>query len=98
MDYVAIVELALLSSKPRQATVTAKGKLKVATLGRAAFDRLLGPVIDLIKRNTISYKNQTRRQSLKGLSFAVVVPHLHSPPTLADYLELIQAEVDTVAQ
>ncbi|KAJ3285663.1 hypothetical protein HDU79_007186 [Rhizoclosmatium sp. JEL0117] len=48
-------ELALLTDKPRQATVKANGKLKVATLGKAAFVRLLGPVVDILKRNTENY-------------------------------------------
>ncbi|KAJ1971848.1 hypothetical protein H4R35_005017 [Dimargaris xerosporica] len=49
-------ELALLNDKPRQATIRAKGKLKCATLGKKAFVRLLGPVVDIIKRNTANYR------------------------------------------
>ncbi|KAJ1928101.1 hypothetical protein IWQ60_002361 [Tieghemiomyces parasiticus] len=49
-------ELALLNDKPRQATIRAKGRLKCATLGKKAFVRLLGPVVDIIKRNTVNYK------------------------------------------
>lgn len=48
-------ELALLTEKPRVATIKAKGKLKCATLGKKAFTRLLGPVVDIIKRNTANY-------------------------------------------
>jgi CRP-like cAMP-binding protein len=59
-------ELALLSNKPRAATVTAKGKLKCAHLGKKAFDRLLGPALDIIKRNTAQYKALTRRKSIQG--------------------------------
>lgn len=43
-------EVALLNDMPRQATVTATSKLKVATLGRSGFQRLLGPVVDILKR------------------------------------------------
>ncbi|KAJ1645619.1 hypothetical protein IWQ61_010300 [Dispira simplex] len=49
-------ELALLNDKPRQATIRAKGRLKCATLGKKAFVRLLGPVVDIIKRNTANYQ------------------------------------------
>lgn len=48
-------ELALLTDKPRKATVIAKGRLKCATLGKKAFVRLLGPVVEIIKRNSENY-------------------------------------------
>ncbi|OBZ84338.1 cAMP-dependent protein kinase regulatory subunit [Choanephora cucurbitarum] len=48
-------ELALIHDKPRAATVVAKGDLKCVTLGKAAFIRLLGPVMDILKRNTANY-------------------------------------------
>ncbi|KAL7309198.1 hypothetical protein PS15m_011304 [Mucor circinelloides] len=48
-------ELALLTDKPRAATVVAKGDLKCVTLGKAAFTRLLGPVMDILKRNSVNY-------------------------------------------
>ncbi|CEP14413.1 hypothetical protein [Parasitella parasitica] len=47
--------LALLTDKPRAATVVAKGDLKCVTLGKAAFTRLLGPVMDILKRNSVNY-------------------------------------------
>jgi cAMP-dependent protein kinase regulator len=59
-------ELSLLSNRPRAATIIAKGKLKCATLGKEAFDRLLGPIIDIVKRNTSAYKELTRRKSIRG--------------------------------
>lgn len=43
-------EVALLNDLPRQATVTAKTKLRVLTLDKGAFQRLLGPVVDILKR------------------------------------------------
>nr|AAA33015.1 cAMP-dependent protein kinase regulatory subunit [Blastocladiella emersonii] len=49
-------ELALLSDKPRVATIRAKGKLKCATLGKKAFTRLLGPLADIMQRNTQDYE------------------------------------------
>ncbi|ORZ41698.1 camp-dependent protein kinase regulatory subunit [Catenaria anguillulae PL171] len=49
-------ELALLSDKPRVATIRAKGRLKCATLGKKAFTRLLGPLTDIMQRNTQNYE------------------------------------------
>lgn len=49
-------ELALLSDAPRQATVRAKGRLKLASIDRDSFKRLLGPLEDLLKRNTSKYE------------------------------------------
>ncbi|CAO3586225.1 unnamed protein product [Absidia cylindrospora] len=48
-------ELALLNDKPRAATVVADGKLKCVTLGKKAFTRLLGPVMDILQRNSENY-------------------------------------------
>ena len=50
------LELALLTDKPRKATITAKGTLKCAFLGKKAFVRLLGPCVDIIKRNAANYE------------------------------------------
>ncbi|CDF88093.1 BN860_02146g1_1 [Zygosaccharomyces bailii CLIB 213] len=44
-------EIALLKDLPRQATVTATKKTKVATLGKSGFQRLLGPAVDVLKLN-----------------------------------------------
>lgn len=51
-------ELALLNNEPRKASIIAKGKVKVATLGKKAFVRLLGPVVNIIRRNAASNYNQ----------------------------------------
>ena len=48
-------EIALLTSKPRQATVKAKGSLKVLALDRATFTRVMGPMDDIMKRNMEQY-------------------------------------------
>ncbi|CAG8543635.1 8617_t:CDS:2 [Cetraspora pellucida] len=53
-------ELALLNNKPRAVNIRAKGRLKVATLGKKAFVRLLGPVVDILKRNSDNYETITR--------------------------------------
>ncbi len=43
-------ELALLNDAPRAATVISKSDVKVATLGKSAFQRLLGPVEGIMRR------------------------------------------------
>lgn len=48
-------EVALLTSKPRQATVKAKGELKVLAVDRATFTRVMGPLDELMKRNMEQY-------------------------------------------
>ena len=49
-------EVALLNDLPRQATVTATTKLHVVTLDKSAFQRLLGPVVDILKRQDPTQK------------------------------------------
>ena len=44
-------ELALLKNEPRAASVVSKTEVKLATLGKEGFQRLLGPVEDLMRRN-----------------------------------------------
>jgi cAMP-dependent protein kinase regulator len=44
-------ELALLEDKPRAASVLSKTEVKVATLGKDGFQRLLGPVESIMRRN-----------------------------------------------
>ncbi|KAF7456640.1 cAMP-dependent protein kinase regulatory subunit [Cryptosporidium felis] len=58
-------ELALLRNTPRAATVKAVGKCKVAFLDRKAFKRLLGPVEDILKRNTDKYKTVMKKITTK---------------------------------
>lgn len=45
-------EMALLTSKPRHATVIAKGALRVQAIDRDTFVRLFGPMEDILKRNS----------------------------------------------
>ncbi|KAJ1551301.1 hypothetical protein HK096_001568 [Nowakowskiella sp. JEL0078] len=49
-------ELALITNEPRKATIVAIGRLKCATLGKKAFERLFGPVLDIVKRNATNYQ------------------------------------------
>jgi cAMP-dependent protein kinase regulator len=51
-------ELALITHKPRAANVYAVGEVKVAFLDVHAFERLLGPVMDIMKRNFDHYEEQ----------------------------------------
>jgi len=46
-----MIELALLNDAPRAATIRALNALKVAKLDKRAFQRLLGPIQDIMKRN-----------------------------------------------
>jgi cAMP-dependent protein kinase regulator len=48
-------ELALLREDVRAASVVAKTPMKVAWIERKAFKRLLGPIEELLKRNTERY-------------------------------------------
>lgn len=48
-------EIALLTSKPRQATVTATGQLQCLTLDRKTFKRVMGPLQDILMRNLEAY-------------------------------------------
>lgn len=45
-------ELALLNDAPRAASVISKTEVKVATLGKDGFQRLLGPVESIMRRTT----------------------------------------------
>jgi len=48
-------ERALLKSEPRAANVIAKTELKVATIDRDSFMRLLGPLDTILQRNMDQY-------------------------------------------
>ncbi|KAJ1645629.1 hypothetical protein J3B02_001259 [Coemansia erecta] len=50
-------ELALLDNQPRQATLISCGHTKCARMSRNAFNRLLGPVINIIRREAINYSH-----------------------------------------
>ena len=57
-------ELALLTDRPRLATITAKGPVKCITLNEGAFTRLLGPCLDILKRNTAAYERIAKETGL----------------------------------
>ncbi|KAI7834386.1 cyclic nucleotide-binding-like protein [Kickxella alabastrina] len=48
-------ELALIDNQPRQATLISCGRTKCARMSRDAFNRLLGPVINIIRREAGNY-------------------------------------------
>ena len=50
-------EIALLLDRPRAATVIAKGPLKCVKLDRQRFERVLGPVSEILKRNISRYSS-----------------------------------------
>ncbi|XP_033121486.1 cAMP-dependent protein kinase regulatory subunit-like isoform X1 [Anneissia japonica] len=50
-------EIALILDRPRAATVVARGPLKCVKLDRQRFERLLGPCIDILKRNISQYNS-----------------------------------------
>jgi len=47
--------LALLRDEPRAANIIATSDLVLASIDRSAFKRLLGPLEDILKRNTARY-------------------------------------------
>lgn len=48
-------EIALLTDRPRQATVTASGSTVCLSLDRRTFRRVMGPLQDVLKRNISTY-------------------------------------------
>uniref|UniRef100_A0A3P9N898 Protein kinase cAMP-dependent type II regulatory subunit beta n=1 Tax=Poecilia reticulata TaxID=8081 RepID=A0A3P9N898_POERE len=51
-------ELALVTNKPRAASAYAVGSVKCLVLDVKAFERLLGPCMDIMKRNIANYEEQ----------------------------------------
>ncbi|XP_051739975.1 cAMP-dependent protein kinase type II-beta regulatory subunit [Ctenopharyngodon idella] len=51
-------ELALVTNKPRAASAYAMDNVKCLVLGVQAFERLLGPCMDIMKRNIANYEEQ----------------------------------------
>eukprot|EP01017_Pseudomicrothorax_dubius_P043899 TRINITY_DN7375_c0_g3_i1.p1 TRINITY_DN7375_c0_g3~~TRINITY_DN7375_c0_g3_i1.p1 ORF type:complete len:393 (-),score=123.23 TRINITY_DN7375_c0_g3_i1:146-1324(-) len=52
-------ELALLRDTPRAANIIAQTDMKLVTLDRASFKRLLGPLEDILRRNFTRYEKYT---------------------------------------
>ncbi|KAK1169001.1 cAMP-dependent protein kinase type II-beta regulatory subunit-like isoform X1 [Acipenser oxyrinchus oxyrinchus] len=51
-------ELALVTNKPRAASAYAVGNVKCLVMDVKAFERLLGPCMDIMKRNIVNYEEQ----------------------------------------
>lgn len=58
-------ELALVMKQNRSASVYSKGKSKCARLTVDAFERLLGPCMDIMKRNATHYEAQRKKLGLE---------------------------------
>lgn len=63
-------EMALITKKPRVASVYAVGKTKVASLDVDSFERLLGPCVQVMERNMDTYQEQIK--SIMGSATATV--------------------------
>ncbi|KAI9750133.1 MAG: hypothetical protein M4579_006598 [Chaenotheca gracillima] len=61
-------ELALLNDAPRAASVVSKTEVKVATLGKDGFQRLLGPVEGIMRRNDPSKTGSNTYDDVDPLS------------------------------
>lgn len=48
-------ELALINNEPRAASIVADSEVTVVYLDRDSFRRLIGPIEDILKRNTDRY-------------------------------------------
>ena len=59
-------ELALVTKKPRAACVYAVGPVTVAVLDSGAFERLLGPCVDIMKRNFDSYEKVRQQLGIEN--------------------------------
>ena len=60
-------ELALIMKKPRVASVYAIGRATCAVLDVAAFERLLGPCVEILKRNINVYEKERKRLGIAGI-------------------------------
>jgi cAMP-dependent protein kinase regulator len=56
-------EVALLKDNKRHATVTAKGEVKCVKLDRETFERVLGPIEDILRREMSNYEKFTGNSS-----------------------------------
>jgi len=63
IECLLFFQIALLTTKPRQATVTADGNLKCLTVNRRTFSRVMGPLQDILMRNIEEY-NRTLASTL----------------------------------
>lgn len=58
-------ELALINDMPRQASVRATTDCKIASIDRLAFNRLLGNLVEILKRNSSRYEAKMKELGIK---------------------------------
>ncbi|EJW86874.1 C-AMP dependent protein kinase typeI-beta regulatory subunit [Wuchereria bancrofti] len=58
--FLKFCEIALLLDRPRAATVIAKTPLKCVKLDRARFERVMGPVREILKRDVSNYNSYVK--------------------------------------
>ncbi|KAF8564098.1 hypothetical protein P879_04461 [Paragonimus westermani] len=68
-------EMALITKKPRAASVYAVGQTKVAVLDVASFERLMGPCLAVMERNMDTYQEQLK--TLFGTDYLVATKLTH---------------------
>lgn len=74
-------EIALLCNRPRVATVVAKGTLKCVKMDRARFERVLGPIQDILKRNIPRYNSVIRLDQLRAAQAVAASSSSNNNPT-----------------
>uniref|UniRef100_A0A8B9Q8W3 cAMP-dependent protein kinase type II-alpha regulatory subunit n=62 Tax=Aves TaxID=8782 RepID=A0A8B9Q8W3_APTOW len=72
-------ELALVTNKPRAASAYAVGEVKCLVMDVQAFERLLGPCMDIMKRNITHYEEQLVAQ---GTSMPSQFQDTEKPPII----------------
>ena len=78
-SFVIFTELALINDQPRKATVVARGSVRLAALRRDAFVRLLGPIMDIFRRNAAEYNMQQQNTTQNTSVYNPTVhPHQES--------------------
>jgi CRP-like cAMP-binding protein len=80
-------EIALLTNKPRQVTVRCKSDCVLLMLDRSSFNRLCGPLFELMKRNIDSYQKFASSLLEAGQSDAADVASAALAPHLEDDLQ-----------
>jgi len=58
-------ELALINEQPRQASVRAISNVHVVSIDRQAFNRLLGNLVEILKRNSAKYEAKMKELGIK---------------------------------
>lgn len=58
-------ELALINDMPRQASVRAKTPCRVVSIDRLAFNRLLGNLVEILKRNSSRYEQKMKELGIQ---------------------------------